>query len=60
METPSSEVEAISLIPCTVLSASSSGFDTSRIITSGDAPGYDVCAMTVGYVMSGYSSMASR
>ena len=36
---PSSDVELISLMPCTVLSASSIGFETSRIITSGDAPG---------------------
>jgi hypothetical protein len=41
-------VEVISLIPCTVLSASSIGFEMSRIITSGEAPGYVVCAMTIG------------
>ena len=48
MDTPSSEVEVISLIPWTVLSASSIGLETSRIITSGEAPGYVVCAMTTG------------
>jgi hypothetical protein len=48
MDTPSSDVEVISLIPCTVLSASSIGFEMSRIITSGEAPGYVVCAMTIG------------
>src|SRR5688572_988640 len=57
---PSMDVEVISLIPCTVLSASSTGFATSRIIDSGDAPGYDVLTMTTGYVMSGYSSIARR
>ena len=38
-ELPSSDVEVTSLMPCTVLSASSIGFDTSRITTSGEAPG---------------------
>ena len=59
-EEPWSDVEEISLIPCTVLSASSSGLDTSRIMDSGDAPGNVVLTMTTGYVMSGYSSIASR
>ena len=59
-ELPCSDVEEISLIPCTVLSASSSGLETSRIIDSGDAPGNVVLTITTGYVMSGYSSIASR
>ena len=60
IELPSNDVEVISWIPCTVLSASSIGRETSRSITSGDAPGYVVCTMTTGYVTSGYSSIASR
>jgi hypothetical protein len=48
MEFPSSDVEVISLIPCTVLSASSTGFDTSRIMDSGDAPGNEVLTITTG------------
>ena len=38
-EEPSSEVLVTSRIPCTVLSASSIGLLTSRITTSGLAPG---------------------
>ena len=48
IDAPSSDVEVISLIPCTVFSDSSIGFETSRIITSGEAPGYVVCAMMTG------------
>ena len=39
LEFPSDDVEVISRIPVTVLSASSMGRETSRSITSGDAPG---------------------
>src|SRR4051812_32434714 len=47
-ELPSDDVELISLMPCTVLSASSIGLETWRIITSGDAPGYEVETLITG------------
>ena len=47
-DAPSELVDVISLSPSVVFSASSSGFESSRSTTSGDAPGYDVCTTMTG------------
>ena len=57
--TPSRERELMRLTPAMLLTASSSGFISSRSTASGDAPGYCTLSWAPGKLMSGICSTPS-